>query len=542
MFTAEVFPPASGLAVTSVSITPEVIAIAAASIAISAACPSCGAPSDRLHSRYIRTVADLPWQGRRVILRLAVRKFRCRTGGCARAVFCERLPAVLPPHARATERLSDVHRALGFALGGEAGARLAERLAVPTSPDTLLRRVRATGLPEAAAARVLGIDDFAFRKGQRYGTILVDLERRRVIDLLPDRESATLADWLRRHAGAEVVSRDRASAYAQAARDAAPGAAQVADRWHLLGNLRDAVEGVFQQRASAIRALLTDESATDAPAPATTALPPQARRGRRAEARHAGHRRRQELFECVRQMCRDGTSLRQIARTLRLHFNTVARYVSSDECPDWNPGRRGPRGLDAHADFIRQRLGDGCRAAAAIHRELQARGYRGASSVVRAYVRELRAEMGLPAARPSRPTSPRPAAPIPSPRRLAGMVIRRPADRPGDEKRVLDRLRTGDAATGEGIELAEAFAAALRERRGDAWDDWLSRAERSSVPGMRTFARGLRLDEAAVRAAFSSPWSNGQVEGQINRLKLTKRAMFGRASFDLLKARALHAA
>lgn len=542
MFTAELLPPASGLAVTSVTITPEVIAIAAAAVAASAACPSCGAPSDRLHSRYTRTVADLPWQGRRVIFRLAVRKFRCRTGGCARAVFCERLPNVLPAHARATDRLADVHRALGFALGGEAGARLAERLAAPTSPDTLLRRVRATARPEAAAARVLGVDDFAFRKGQKYGTILVDLERRRVIDLLPDRESATLADWLRRHPGAEVVSRDRASAYAQAARDAAPGAAQVADRWHLLRNLRDAVEGVFRQRAPATRALLTAASATDTPAPATPAPPPPARRGRRAEARDAGRCRRQELFERVRQMRRDGTSLLQIARTLRLHFSTVARYVASDACPDWNPGRRGPRGLDAHADFIRQRLGEGGRAAAAIHRDLQARGHRGAASVVRAYVRELRAEMGLPAARPSRPIEPHPADPIPSPRRLAGMVVRRPADRPGDEQRVLDCLRAGDAATGEGIELAEAFAAALRERRADAWDDWQARAERSCVPGLRTFARGLRLDEAAVRAAFASPWSNGQVEGQINRLKLTKRAMFGRANFDLLRARVLSAA
>ena len=538
----DLFPPAAGLTVTAITLTPDFIGIAARATCPTARCPVCDAPSDRVHSRYVRTVADLPWQGRPVVLRLTARRFRCQTAGCARVVFCERLPTALGRHARSTGRLTDAHRAIGFALGGEAGARLAERLAIPTSPGTLLRRVRSAGRPDAAAARVLGVDDLALRKGQTYGTILVDLERRRVIDLLPDRESATLADWLRRHPGVEVVSRDRASAYAQAASDAAPGATQVADRWHLLGNLRDAVEGLFQQRAPAARALLTDESANGAPALAPALRPPAARQQQRAEARQAGHRRRQEVFERVRRMHRDGMSLRPIARTLRLHFTTVARYVTSEACPDWNPGRRRPRGLDAHADFIRQRLRDGCRAAAAIHRELQAGGYRGAASVVRAHVRELRAEMGLPAARPSHPLASRPAAPPPSPRRLAGMIIRRPGDRPEDEQRVLDRLRAGDALAGDAIELAEAFAAALRQRRGDAWDDWLSRAERSSVPGMRSFARGLRLDEAAVRAAFSSPWSNGQVEGQVNRLKLVKRAGYGRAGFDLLRARLLNAA
>jgi transposase len=248
------------------------------------------------------------------------------------------------------------------------------------------------------------------------------------------------------------------------------------------------------------------------------------------------------VFERVRQMHRDGSSLREIARTLRLHFSTVARYVSSDTCPDWNPGRRGPRGLDAHADFIRQRLREGCRTAAAIRRELQARGYRGAPSLVRAYVRELRVEMGLPAARPSRPLTPHPAARLPSPRRVAGLVIRRPADRSAEEQRVLDRLRAGDVIVGDAIELAEAFAAALRERRGKTWDDWLRRAEESRVPVVRAFARGLRQDEAAVRAAFIFSWSNGPVEGHVNRLKLVKRAGYGRAGFELLRARLLQAA
>jgi transposase len=536
----DLLPPDAGLVVTSLAVTPGLIALAASTHAPMATCPHCGIPSDRVHSRYTRTAADLPWQGRRVVLRVTVRRFRCCTGGCDRVVFCERLPAILVPHARTTDRLTETHRAIGFALGGEAGARLAVRLVVPTSPDTLLRRVKSATAPSAPTPQVLGVDDFAFRRGQYYGTILVDLERRRVIDLLPDRESATLAGWLRSHPGVEVISRDRATAYAQAARDAAPNATQVADRWHLLANLRDALERLFQQRAGVVGAILADPPAAERPVADTA--PPAARRGQRTEARRADPQPRQQVFEQVRRLHAEGVSLRQIARTLRLHFSTVARYVSSDKCPDWNPGRRGPRGLDAHADFIRQRLRDGCRTAAAICRELQARGYRGAPSLVRAYVRELRVEMGLPAARPSRPLTPHPAALLPSPRRLAGLVIRRPADRSVEEQRALDRLRAGDAIVGEGIELAEAFAAALRERRDDAWGDWLRRAEASRVGVLRSMARGLRQDEAAVRAAFTSPWSNGPVEGHVNRLKLVKRAGYGRAGFDLLRARLLQAA
>jgi len=531
-------PPDAGLVVTSLAVTPGLIAVAASTHAPMATCPDCDTPSDRVHSRYVRTAADLSWQGHRVILRVTVRRFRCRTDGCRRAIFCERLPDVLAPHARATDRLTETHRAIGLALGGEAGSRLANRLAVPTSPDTLLRRVRTVAAPQYPTPRVLGVDDFAFRRGQRYGTILVDLERRRVIELLPDRESATLADWLRRHPGVEVVSRDRATAYAQAARDAAPGATQVADRWHLLANLRDALERLFQQRTSVVGAILADTPA----GPPVAATPPlEFRPGQRTEARRAGPQPRQELFERVRQLHAEGVSLRQIARTLHLHFSTVARYVSAEACPNWNPGRRGPRGLDAHADFIRQRLRDGCRTAAAIRRELQARGYHGAASVVRSYVRELRVEMGLSAARPSRPLIAHPAARLPSPRRLAGLVLRRPADRSAQEQRTLDRLRTGDELVGEAIELAEAFAAALRRQQGDALDDWLRRAEASCVPVVRSLVRGLRQDEAAVRAAFSSPWSNGQVEGHVNRLKLAKRAGYGRAGFDLLRARVLQA-
>ena len=261
----------------------ENLTVHLATTAPTAACPRCGSDTRRVHSRYTRRLDDLPCLGRRVRLQLAVRRFVCPQSDCPRRIFAERLPGFAAPWARTTDRLRQTQTDIGSSLGGEAGSRLAARMAMTTSPDTLLRRVKRLKNEPAGPPRVVGIDDWAWRKGQRYGTIVVDLERSDVIDLLPDRDAETVAAWLKAHPGVEVVSRDRSATYAQAATEGASQAEQVADRWHLLKNLREAVERVLERHSAVIDAALKatetpTEPARDAAAPEPDAAADVARR------------------------------------------------------------------------------------------------------------------------------------------------------------------------------------------------------------------------------------------------------------------------
>jgi transposase len=250
--------PGAGLRPDDLVWTPTTAVALLVSTAPTALCPCCGTTSDRVHSRYRRTVADLPCQGRVVALRLVVRIFRCTPADCPRRIFGERLPGVLPCQARSTARLADAHRDIAFALGGEAGSRLAGSLDMPTSPDTLLRRVKGWSPEPVPEPRCVGIDDGAIRKGQRYGTLLIDLERGRVLGLLPGRDGEALKAWLRGHPGIEVVPRDRWAAFAQAAAEAAPQARPVADRFHRLKDRREAVERLPGRLSVAVREALGD--------------------------------------------------------------------------------------------------------------------------------------------------------------------------------------------------------------------------------------------------------------------------------------------
>jgi len=345
----------------------------------SSSCPVCGTSSDRVHSRYSRHLGDLPWERLPVRILLSTRKFFCTGRGCRRRIFTEPLPGVATRYARRTLRATEALNWITLALGGQAGARLARRLGLLASGSTLLRQVRRR--PQrtmTSAPRVLGIDDWAWRKRHRYGTILCDLEAGKVIDLLPDRESETVAAWLREHPGTQIVSRDRASTYAEAARKAAPGTIQIADRWHLLSNLSDALRtalephrSVMTQAARACRALDLEERLTTAQIAATPNL----------TAKEKNRERRQRLYEQVKTLLDSGVSQSDVARQLDISLRSIQRWIQAGAFPERTP-RRYPHSVDAYAGYLDKRLLQGCHNVSQLWRELRQQGYRGQLSSV----------------------------------------------------------------------------------------------------------------------------------------------------------------
>jgi transposase len=499
-------------------------------------CPVCRMPSRRRHGHVERTLADLPWQGRPVRLRVRLRRLACRNPACPRRTFSERLPDVARPHARRSERLRDVQRHLGLALGGAPAARLAQRLAMPASADTLVRLARAAPLPSHAAPRVIGLDEWAWRRGRRYGTMIVDLERNKVLDLLPDRDAGSVAGWLRRHPGVEVVARDRADIFAEGARAGAPGAIHVADRWHLLRNLSVALQSVVAGHHAAIRATsraIANEDAKVAFVEAAAVARPPTAAERRRQARHAP--RRSHHAELTR-LAAAGASVSGMARALGMDRKTVRSWLRGGGPPSWRKPPR-PTVLDPYRAHLEQRWQEGCRNAAELARELGRLGADVRPRVVREWaMRRRRAGADvLDAGANPRALGGR----EPSVNRATRLLQADAGTLDGDDRRFIERLRADAPLLSRTVDLARRLADLLRRQSAESLEAWLDEA--STTPLAR-FAAGLRRDVEAVQGAIATRWSTSPVEGQIGRLKMLKRAMYGRAGFALLRQRVLAAA
>lgn len=509
----------------------RIVAVANTSAAY---CPDCRHASYSIHSRYWRVLRDLPWQGSTVELRLDVRRFRCRVSDCPRITFAEALPLVSPRYGRQTTRLSETIRLIGYVLGGEAGSRLTDRLAMRTSPDTLLRRLKLGPSAVIQGARAIGVDDWAWLKGQRYGTILVDLQTHTPIDLLPDRSANSLADWLQAHPGAEVISRDRAGVYADGATRGAPHAVQVADRFHLICNLTSAVQRVLEQQRSALAKAVPVAQAEPTPAPADSDAGVKTRYQQLSDDRR---QRRLERYNEVVALYRKGMSQQEIGRTLQIGRKTVRRFLRAGQFPERaKPQRRPPR-VNAFREYLNRRWAEGCHTATQLWREIQAQGYVGGRSSMARYIADLRTR-GTKYFRKT--TAPRPPkAKTPSPRQAAMLLARRPEKLKPHEQQELARLQQCSPEIPKLYALTQSFSAVFRSKRSQALQDWIRDAKQAGLPEIGRFCDGLLRDAAAVTAAVTLPWSNGQVEGQIHRLKLVKRQMYGRAKFNLLRLRVL---
>jgi transposase len=518
------------------------ITLRAQPTAKSAPCTSCGTPSRRVHGFYWRSLGDVACFGRPTLLLVRIRRFRCTSSECPRRTFAEPLPGVARPRARQTDRLRSIHRAIGLVLGGNPGARHAATMGVPISRTTLLHRIRAGDAGPIPPVRVLGVDDWAWRKGHNYGTILCDLERRRVIDLLPDRSADTLAAWLMEHPSVSAVVRDRAGAYAEGAARGAPDAIQIADRWHLLRNGSDALRTVLDQHHGDLRAAartvahLPELSAPEEPAIPEPSEPERPMRVMERRSLAAQERRDARFAEAAR-LREQGLSLKAIARTIGVERKTVRRWLRAGHAPTWRHADRGTSILDPYHPYLEERWQGGSRNAAALWRDLKERGFPGQYTVVRDWATQRRRQD--PPAEPKgalhKPASGKTSEP-PTPRHAVRLLTSDPDKLSDADRQFVAALLEHSPTIATAVDLTRRFATMVKDQIASALDDWLLQAQASALA---SFATGLRRDEDAVRAALTEPWSNGQVEGQVNRLKVIKRDMYGRAGFDLLRCRVL---
>lgn len=499
----------------------NILELSAESSSSIALCPACKEPSGRKHSRYIRRPVDLALSNWHVVLNLSVTRYFCDNPTCAKRTFAERFSDFLVPYSRSTERVARVRRLISTKMCAKTAEGLLKCLGIGTSDTTILRNLRALPDPPQARPRVIGVDDWAKRKGQQYGTIIVDLEEGEIIDLLLDRTTETFSIWLDGHPDIEVVSRDRARNYADAITQSLPHAVQVADRWHLLKNLSDTVYKALQRESKTIRSTLK-----------TYFLPAQSPEIKLENSREPSpaELRRKERIEHVLKYHRLGWSQKDIARTLNIHPKSVQRYLNN---PDhWN--RRSKRGskLDPYKPYLLKRWREGCQNASQLFREIRIRGYPGSTTIVLQHLSKFRVSSDL---LPTIQASNR----LPSLRSLTWYIVRTPDKREDEHERLLEELCLAKPEIARTVGLARQFATIVRERKSDMLESWLDDAEDCGQKNWPGFARSLKQDLAAVGAALSLDWSNGPTEGHVNLLKCVKRQMYGRAKDDLLRKRLL---
>jgi transposase len=471
------------------------------------ACPRCGTRSDRIHSRYLRHATDLPLAGRPVRLVIVARRFRCDAALCSRRIFTERFDgSVLALRGRRTARLDYVVHHLGLALGGRPAASFARRLMIPVSNDSLLRLVRRRRSASLVRPSVVGIDDWAWKRNQRYGTIVCDLERRKPVTLLPDRAPATAEAWFCGQPQITVVARDRGGGYALAAARALPHATQIADRWHLMENASraflEAVQKSMRQIRSAIGATTIDPSLLTAA----------------ERIQYEGYLRREEANAAILGLAKEGIAIKEIVRRTG-HSRGLVRAVLRGRHSDVFRARQSS--LEPYLQWLDAQWAAGHRNGAALWRHLKTHGFHGSLRVVTEWATRRRRAEKADAQSLQR---------TPSARTIARLMTIGRDTLSKSETITIAAIEDKVPLLVQAREIIAAFHAMIRQKSRADLDVWLEQARASLVA---SFANGVTKDKAAVTAAITRPWSNGQTEGQITKLKLVKRQMYGRPSSQI---------
>ncbi|MGW8358055.1 ISL3 family transposase [Streptomyces wedmorensis] len=519
----ELFPYLSALVIEEVERQSDKVVLRTRVRAATGSC-RCGQSSARVHGRYARRLRDVAAGGLGVVIELSIRRFRCENPDCPAVTFAEQISGLTTPHSRYTPLMRGVLTQIGLALAGRAGARLAAVFGVTVGKDMLLQLVRDLPEPEAGEVEVLGVDDFAFRKGRHYGTVLINMATHRPLHLYDGREGEDLAAWLRDHPEVKVICRDRSSGYGEGARIGAPQAAQVADRYHLWANLGQAVE----KTVNAYRSRLAEPSSglagrIDGPEaePEVVQPPKELRVVTRLREQHAAAH---ELWE-------QGMSKAAIGRKLGLHQATVRKLVNARSADDVvAKSLQRVHNVDPYISYLHRRWNEGVRNAAQLYREIQGLGYPGGELAVQRHLRRYRTGRGH---------APAPGLKPPTVREVTSWIMTHPEHLRDESADQLHRLRERDPELDRLTGHVRKFAAMMTGRHGDRLEDWITGAEQDTLAPLASFAHHLRRDFDAVRNGLSLPHNSGAVEGNINRLKMLKRQMFGRASLDLLRKRVL---
>jgi transposase len=531
----QLLPLADGLELTSMERGAGQLRLHATATSRSAVCPLCGQPATRMHSWYSRVMKDLPCAGQQVQLILHVRKFFCDTTDCVRKIFAERLPQLVAPWAQMTTRLCQAIQAIGLATCGRLGARLASRLGMTISWMTIVRRVMALPTKPAEQVQCLGVDDFSFLRGRTFGTVLVDLDTHQVIDLLPDRQAETATIWMAAHPEITHVSRDRGSEYASAASRGAPQAIQVADRFHIAKNLSEAVADLLARVLTELKDTPQGEGAAlaqgEVRVPVEEWRPAPGEQVKRTISTHRAER--EARYQHVEDLQKQGLTTKEIAHRLGVSERTVRHWRKRGVAPDVRPRRKRQSDFDPYAPYVLKRWEQGERNGTHLWQEIAAQGYPGSQRMVYRFLKTLKAHEREASAGGQR-------LPHYSSTAAVSLFMRHPDKLEEIEQEQLTAFRRAAPSLENTYQLIQDFLVMMRQREGERLDAWLTQVHESQLPELESFAHGVERDKDAVQAGLTLAINNGQVEGQVTRIKLIKRMMYGKAGFALLRQRVLH--